>query len=366
MSGSHRGHRLAGVQNRSDIRARTDHPQFPVRHAELDLRVVRRWRLYGGDNDLWATLRPLDGRHPQVSGTGQIGVAAVVESKPQTGAGPSQRQGAGARAGVDAIGDRICRPLAEPGHACVGRRDHLVPCRTNTARSRCAGKLLVATATGTAPVDQYRHRSGEQQDVAQMKYGGAGQMPPETDRTARPACGDRGSRQHLARGTDAVGPRECRRDPGRSGHRHAHNQGHVEAEDKTGDEQGCNRSQQDGDINEISGHPRTVGGGDSTRNQGLTRRPRYCATPGDEHLLPTFGTAGGRGRDLGSAAAAAERNRFEISGRAGHLRFPAPASTSIHQPRSASRWGCGMSSTLIPTIASPSPRDTFASTSGSS
>ena len=37
-----------------------------------------------------------------------------------------------------------------------------------------------------------------------------------------------------------------------------------------------------------------------------------------------------------------------------------------HQPRSASRWGCGISSTLIPTIASPRPRDTLAMTSGSS
>ena len=37
-----------------------------------------------------------------------------------------------------------------------------------------------------------------------------------------------------------------------------------------------------------------------------------------------------------------------------------------YQPRSASRCGCGMSSTLMPTIASPSPRLTFATTSGSS
>src|SRR6266571_3597518 len=40
--------------------------------------------------------------------------------------------------------------------------------------------------------------------------------------------------------------------------------------------------------------------------------------------------------------------------------------SNIHQPRSASRWDTGTSSTLIPTMASPSPRDTFASTSGSS
>jgi hypothetical protein len=37
-----------------------------------------------------------------------------------------------------------------------------------------------------------------------------------------------------------------------------------------------------------------------------------------------------------------------------------------HQPRVASRWSTGTSATLMPTIASPSPRDTFASTSGSS
>jgi hypothetical protein len=37
-----------------------------------------------------------------------------------------------------------------------------------------------------------------------------------------------------------------------------------------------------------------------------------------------------------------------------------------YQPRSARRWGSGMSSTLMPTIASPSPRETFAMTSGSS
>src|SRR5262249_40912486 len=37
-----------------------------------------------------------------------------------------------------------------------------------------------------------------------------------------------------------------------------------------------------------------------------------------------------------------------------------------HQPRSARRCGCGISSTLMPTMASPRPRDTLASTSGSS
>ena len=37
-----------------------------------------------------------------------------------------------------------------------------------------------------------------------------------------------------------------------------------------------------------------------------------------------------------------------------------------HQPRSDSRCGCGISSTLMPTIASPRPRDTLAMTSGSS
>jgi hypothetical protein len=37
-----------------------------------------------------------------------------------------------------------------------------------------------------------------------------------------------------------------------------------------------------------------------------------------------------------------------------------------HQPRVASRWSTGTSSTLMPTMASPSPRDTLAMTSGSS
>ena len=37
-----------------------------------------------------------------------------------------------------------------------------------------------------------------------------------------------------------------------------------------------------------------------------------------------------------------------------------------HQTRSASRCGCGFSSTLMPTIASPRPRETLAMTSGSS
>ncbi len=37
-----------------------------------------------------------------------------------------------------------------------------------------------------------------------------------------------------------------------------------------------------------------------------------------------------------------------------------------HQPRSARRWGWGMSSTLMPTMASPRPRETLAMTSGSS
>jgi 5'-phosphate synthase pdxT subunit len=37
-----------------------------------------------------------------------------------------------------------------------------------------------------------------------------------------------------------------------------------------------------------------------------------------------------------------------------------------HQPRSASRCGSGISSTLMPTIASPRPRETLATTSGSS
>ena len=41
-------------------------------------------------------------------------------------------------------------------------------------------------------------------------------------------------------------------------------------------------------------------------------------------------------------------------------------SMPAHQPRSARRCGAGMSSTLMPTIASPSPRDTLAITSGSS
>ena len=38
----------------------------------------------------------------------------------------------------------------------------------------------------------------------------------------------------------------------------------------------------------------------------------------------------------------------------------------VYQPRSASRCGCGISSTLMPTMASPRPRETFATTSGSS
>ncbi len=46
--------------------------------------------------------------------------------------------------------------------------------------------------------------------------------------------------------------------------------------------------------------------------------------------------------------------------------LPRSALRSSYQPRSASRCGCGISSTLMPTIASPSPRDTLASTSGSS
>src|SRR5690606_6343957 len=37
-----------------------------------------------------------------------------------------------------------------------------------------------------------------------------------------------------------------------------------------------------------------------------------------------------------------------------------------YQPRSARRWGSGTSSTLMPTIASPKPRDTSAITEGSS
>src|SRR5690606_12248652 len=47
---------------------------------------------------------------------------------------------------------------------------------------------------------------------------------------------------------------------------------------------------------------------------------------------------------------------------------PAPLrpESRAHQPRSASRCGTGMSSTLMPTIASPRPRDTLAMTSGSS
>src|SRR5690349_24734859 len=40
--------------------------------------------------------------------------------------------------------------------------------------------------------------------------------------------------------------------------------------------------------------------------------------------------------------------------------------TTAYQPRSASRCGWGISSTLMPTMASPSPRDTLAITSGSS
>src|SRR5699024_12103689 len=49
---------------------------------------------------------------------------------------------------------------------------------------------------------------------------------------------------------------------------------------------------------------------------------------------------------------------FELEHRAdvGHL---------VHQPRSASRCGAGMSATLVPTMASPRPRETFASTAGS-
>ena len=39
---------------------------------------------------------------------------------------------------------------------------------------------------------------------------------------------------------------------------------------------------------------------------------------------------------------------------------------STYHPRSASRCGAAISSTLMPTMASPSPRDTLASTSGSS
>jgi hypothetical protein len=39
---------------------------------------------------------------------------------------------------------------------------------------------------------------------------------------------------------------------------------------------------------------------------------------------------------------------------------------SDHQPRVASRWSAGTSATLMPTIASPKPRDTLAITSGSS
>src|SRR5690606_14169947 len=37
-----------------------------------------------------------------------------------------------------------------------------------------------------------------------------------------------------------------------------------------------------------------------------------------------------------------------------------------HQPRSARRWEAGISLTLMPTMASPRPRDTLAITSGSS
>ena len=37
-----------------------------------------------------------------------------------------------------------------------------------------------------------------------------------------------------------------------------------------------------------------------------------------------------------------------------------------YQPRSANRWGTGMSETLIPTIASPNPRETSVTTFGSS
>ena len=49
----------------------------------------------------------------------------------------------------------------------------------------------------------------------------------------------------------------------------------------------------------------------------------------------------------------------EVTGRAS-------SSPRRYQPRWASRCGTGMSSTLMPTIASPRPRETFATTSGSS
>ena len=51
---------------------------------------------------------------------------------------------------------------------------------------------------------------------------------------------------------------------------------------------------------------------------------------------------------------AADRHQVGVPRRAGH------------QPRSASRCGCGISSTLMPTMASPRPRETLAITSGSS
>ena len=47
-------------------------------------------------------------------------------------------------------------------------------------------------------------------------------------------------------------------------------------------------------------------------------------------------------------------------------RVAALSARSDYQPRSDSRCGCGISSTLMPTIASPSPRETLATTSGSS
>ncbi len=59
-----------------------------------------------------------------------------------------------------------------------------------------------------------------------------------------------------------------------------------------------------------------------------------------------------------------EAGTGDVSNATMHMREIGGASR--HQPRSARRCGCGISSTLSPTIASPRPRETLAMTSGSS
>ena len=61
-----------------------------------------------------------------------------------------------------------------------------------------------------------------------------------------------------------------------------------------------------------------------------------------------------------------ERGRTARCSRKSPCSARTPTVCGCHQPRSASRCGAGRSDTLMPTIASPSPRETSAITAGSS